>query len=186
MEDQHIIELFWNRSQEALKHVGAKYGAYCFKIAYNILLSREDGEECVSDTYMQAWDSIPPQRPAILKAFLGKITRNIALNRYESMHARKRGSGQTALCLDELSECLPGGDDPQELVQALALRDVINLFLKKQGEDDRKIFVLRYWYMEPVRSIADGMGFSQSKVKMTLMRLREKLRQELNEHDFSV
>ena len=186
MEDFGIIELFWKRSQEAITQLNIKYGPYCYKIAWNILYNREDSEECVSDTNLKAWNSMPPQRPGILRAFLGRITRNLALNRYEAMHARKRGSAQTSLCLDELAECIPGSDTTEEIADRMTLRDAMNAFLGGLKEKDRKVFVSRYWYMMPVGEIASTYGLGESGVKMTLKRLRDRLRVHLEGEGFTV
>lgn len=179
MDDGKIIELYWERSEQAISETSEKYGRYCHRIAYNILHNDEDSEECVNDTYLRAWESIPPQRPNNLQAFLGKITRNLSLNKYEKMSAEKRGAGQTPLILDELSECIPGEEDTPSTAENMVIRDVIDRFLENLPPETRKMFVRRYFYMSPVKDIAREYGISESKVTVTLFRTRKKLKTAL-------
>ncbi len=178
-DDSVIVDLYWARSQQAIVLSEQKYGRYCHTVAWNILRSEADSEECVNDTWLHAWNAMPPHRPGVLRTFLGKITRNLALNRYESSHAQRRGGGETQLCLDELAECLPDGNDPEHRVEELTLKEVLNRFLGEMKEEERRIFVLRYWYVVPVKEIAARMRCSESKVKMTLLRSRKKLEEAL-------
>ncbi len=185
MQDEKIIDLYWARSQQAITETGAKYGRYCRTVAWNILYSDLDAEECVNDTWLHAWNAMPPERPRILKAFLGKITRNLALNRYEKEHAAKRGGGETELCLDELDGILSGsGDDAAAAVDRMALTAALDRFLGDLKKEERQIFLQRYWYMCPVREIAERFGYSESKTKMLLLRLRGKLRVQLEKEGF--
>ena len=177
MDDSGIVDLYWQRSDRAVTETADKYGAYCRHIATAILQSREDAEECVNDTWLRAWNAIPPQRPERLQTFLGKITRNLALNRWEKSRAEKRGEGQMSLVLDELAECVGSGEDPME--DKLHFRDVLNRFLAGLPGEARKIFVRRYWYMSPVKEIAAEYGFSESKVAVTLFRTRKQLKSVL-------
>ena len=186
MEDQDIINLYLERSEQAIVQTDRKYGAYCHSIARRILEDEQDSEECVNDTWMNAWNAIPPQIPRMLRIFLGKITRNLALNRYESNHARKRGSGETQVCLDELEQCLPGNNPLDQMADHMALTQCLNRFLAGCKKEDRKLFVRRYWYMVPVRDIAVESGFSESKVKMTLLRMRNRLREQLEKEGFDL
>lgn len=179
MQDEAIIRLYWERSQEAVTQTDLKYGKYCHTIAWNILYNREDSEECVNDTWLKAWESIPPHKPQILKAFLGKITRNLALNRYEKAHAQKRGDGQTAVCLEELAECIPHTWHADQVEDSMVLTKCLNRFLGTLKPEERKLFVRRYWYMSPVKEIAQDYGLGESKVKMSLLRTREKLKTAL-------
>ena len=179
MEDRQIIALYNERSEAALSETADKYGRYCRTIAYNILQNKEDSEECVNDTWLKAWESIPPQCPERLSAFLGKITRNLALNRYKHNTREKRGGGQTMLVLEELTECIPGTDGTEEMVNEALLTEVLNGFLAELPMEKRKIFMRRYWYLSSVKELAADFGLSESNVKMTLLRLREKLRQVL-------
>jgi len=186
LEDQEIIQLYWNRSENALVLSNKKYGKYCFTIAWNILYNKEDSDECVNDTFFHAWNAIPPQRPGVLKAFLGKITRNLALNRYDANHTLKRGEGQVAACLDELAECIADNTNTEEVVEGMALTECINSFLETLKEDERKIFVRRYWYVSSVSEIASDYLYSESKVKMVLLRTRNKLKEYLTNEGYVI
>ena len=184
MEDHAIIELFWQRSETAIPAARDKYGRYCTAIARNILPSPEDAEECLSDTWLQAWESIPPQRPVLLGAYLGRITRNLAYNRWKAAAADKRGGGQTALALDELSEIVSDGSAP--LCEEIALRDAVNGFLRRLPDPARTVFVMRYWYVCTVADIAAELGMSESRVKMILHRTRNRLREHLNKEGIRI
>jgi RNA polymerase sigma-70 factor (ECF subfamily) len=188
MTDQEILDLYFSRSESAITETAAKYGSYCTYIAMNILYNREDSEECVNDTWLNTWNAIPPRRPSVLRTFLGKITRNLALNIYEKQTAAKRGNGETAAVLEELSECLADtkASRPEDIPEKITLTDCINRFLENQKPDQRKIFVRRYWYMSPVNEIAEEYGFSESKVKMTLSRMRAALLTELESEGISL
>lgn len=179
MDDSEIIELYFQRSEEAVTQTASKYGKYCYQIAYHILSSREDSEESVNDTYLAAWNTMPPRRPNILSAFLGKLTRYISLDRWKKRSAQKRGGGQVALSLEELEECISGGDDPEKEVDRKELLRYLNRFLDALPETQRRVFVCRYWYLESIPEIAARFGFSESKVIAMLHRLREKLRARL-------
>lgn len=179
MEDSKIIELYWSRSESAIAESSRKYGSYCRYIAYNILHNNEDSEECVNDTYLRAWNAMPPQRPNKLSAFLGKITRNLSLNRLEKQSAKKRGEGQVPLALEELSECIPSAASVEQAVDDILLTEALNGFLAGLSEDKRKIFMRRYWYLCSVKEIASDFNMSESNVKVTLFRLRGELKQIL-------
>lgn len=140
MDDSKIVELFWSRNEKAIDEVSAKYSRYCHSIAYNILHNNEDSEECVSDTYIRAWYSMPPHKPNKLSAFLGKITRNLSLNRYEKLNAEKRGDGQTPIVLDELQECIHSSENVDDIVDDIVLKDALNCFLSNLDEEQRNIF----------------------------------------------
>lgn len=184
MEDKAIIDLYWTRSENAISQTALKYGAYCYTIAFNILSNREDSEESVNDTYLAAWNTMPPKRPGILSAFLGKITRYISLDRWKRRSAAKRGGGQVPLALEELEECICGGEGPEgSLVRKQLLRS-IESFLDKLPIQERQVFVCRYWYMDPVADIAERFGYSESKVKTMLFRTREKLRMKLEKEGY--
>lgn len=182
MGDEAIVALYWARSEEAIRFSEQKYGGYCGRIAGNILMNREDSEECVSDTWLRAWNAIPPQRPEFLRAFFGRITRNLALNLLEKRHAEKRGgaAGQYAEALDELAEII-ADERPVDAEERIVLHQVMERFLAELKAEDRKIFVRRYWYFSAVREIAEQFGVGESKVKMTLLRARERLRAMLTE-----
>lgn len=179
MDDKRIIELYNERSESAISETAKKYGKYCYTIAYHILYDKEDSEECVNDTYLRTWEAIPPQYPDKLSAFLGKITRNLALNKYKYYVREKRGKGQTTLVLDELQECVPATNNTEQTVEEMLLVEVINRFLYDLPKEKRTMFLRRYWYLSSIQEIAEDFGFSESKVKMTLLRIRNKLKQVL-------
>ena len=174
MEDNEIIDLYWDRDETAISHTQQKYGAYCTKIANNILYEKEDSLECVNDTWLKAWNSMPQERPNLLAAFLGAITRHLSLDRYRRKHAGKRGKGEAELIFDEMQDTLTS-DGPEQQIEALQLTAHINLFLDKIGKENRMIFVRRYWYMDSVKDIAKRYEISESKVKSSLLRSRKKL-----------
>lgn len=176
MEDGEIIELYWNRSEQAIAESAAKYGRYCGRIAYNILTDREDAEETVNDTWLQAWNAIPPNRPAVLQAFLGRITRLLALKKHRYNTADKRGGSETNLAFDELAECLPTAERVEEELIAAELRAAVDHFLSMLSREARQMFVLRYWYIEPIAEIAVRFSCGESRVRVTLLRTRRKLR----------
>ncbi len=178
MNDERIITLFFDRDEQALAEVQKKYGTYCHTVAYGVLNSHQDAEECVNDTYLQAWNAIPPQRPQMLSAFLAKITRNLALMRYRAAHREKRGGGQLPVALEELQDCLPEVGSGH-LTDAVVIRGALNDFLHALPEPSRGIFLRRYWYVRSIPEIAQELGMKESRVKMTLLRTRERLREHL-------
>ena len=179
MDDKQIVELFFERDEQALRAVEQKYGGLCFCVANNILHSRSESEECVNDTYLGAWNSIPPQKPGNLTAFLGKITRNLAINRYKRQSAAKRGNGQVEIVLSELENCIPDISGVETAMDEAHLVALINNFLRAQHKTKRNLFVQRYWYMYPVREIAEMHDMSESKVKAILYRMRVDLKKNL-------
>lgn len=181
MEDKNIVDLYWQRSENAISETANKYGGYCNKIAYNILENSEDTEECVNDTYMGAWNSMPDKRPANLAPFLGKICRNNALNRIEHGKRKKRGGGETELVLEELSECLASQQNVEREVELKELSSAVNRFLALLSHTERQLFLSRCWFMYPISEIADKFGFSVSKTSSMLRRIRIKLRNFLEE-----
>lgn len=176
MEDALIVELYWQRSDAAIPETQKKYGRYCQTVATNVLSDERDAEECVNDTYLAAWNSMPDNRPDRLPPYLGKITRNLALDRLAFSRARKRGAGKSPAVLDELSELLPGPEDPQRAVEEREVCERINAFLRSLPETERSIFVCRYWYMAEVGEIAAAFGFTRAKTASLLHRTRQKLR----------
>jgi len=176
MTDIEILDLYWARSESAISETSRQYGSYCLAIAMNILRNRDDSEECVNDTYLNAWNAIPPQRPAVLSSFLGRITRNLSLDRYKAQKAQKRCSGETTLLLSELEDCIPSRSMVDDKVEAKALEEAIDSFLSTVRNDDRVFFVRRYWYADSVSEIANRFAVSESKVKTSLFRTRNKLR----------
>ena len=183
MEDQRIVELYWQRSEQALRETQSKYADYCYAIANNILGNREDSEESVNDTYLDAWNSMPPHRPIFLSTFLGKITRRISIDKLRRRNAEKRGGGTLTLALEELEECLSTRDDLQKELEIQILSDAINCFLEALSDTERRVFLCRYWYVDSIESIAEQFGFSQSKVKSMLLRTREKLKKQLQKEE---
>lgn len=178
MTDEQIVDMYCDRNELAIAYTSQKYGAYCHTVAYGILHNEEDSQESVNDTYMSAWSSIPPHRPDILKTFLGKITRRLSIDRWRKKNAGKR-SGETAEVLDELSECASGSGDPIAESEKSLLDMTVNTFIRELKDTERKVFVCRYWYAEPVADIAKRFGFSESNVKVMLMRTRNKLKERL-------
>ena len=179
MDDHEIVEMYLARDEKALMKTKEKYDRYCHYIAYNILYSEYDSEECVNDAYLATWNSIPPSKPSSLKAFIGKITRNFALNRYNAAHAKKR-SASVEIALEELSEVLYDKEaDTRSLTDELTLRYALNAFIGSLPTITRQIFVRRYWYLSSIKEIAKDYTVSESNVKITLLRTREKLREYL-------
>lgn len=184
MEDHQILDLYFKRSEDAITQTDAKYGRLCYSIAYNILACREDSEESVSDTYLKAWNEIPPVRPRCFPAFLGKIVRCISINRWEALQAKKRGGGQTILALEELQECVDGRSNVEERCESREMIAVYHQFLESLPQQQKLIFLRRYYFLDPVAAIAADFGFSQSKVSSMLRRLREKLRTEMQKEGY--
>lgn len=176
MEDKQIVDLYWQRSENAITETDAKYGPLCFRISYNVLASREDAEESVSDTYFAAWKRLPPQRPEALAPFLGKIARNISISRWRSRTAQKRGGGEIALALEELGECVSGECDVEKRCMDRQTVEAFNRYLDKLPEEERNIFLRRYWCMDSVGDIARDLGCTQSRITSILFRTRKKLR----------
>lgn len=186
MEDIKIIELYFARDERAIFETSEKYGKYCTAIATNILGNAEDSKECVNDTYLSVWNAIPPKRPALFRTFIGKITRNIAFNKFRYGRRNKRGGGECALILDELAECVSDNDTPEIKIERYGLVSEINSFLEHLSEKQRGLFVCRYWYFESIDSIAKRFSMSESNVYTTLSRLREKLRNHLTEGGYEI
>jgi len=184
MEDTKIIELYWQRDERALQETADRYGSYCMKISMNILADESDSEENVNDTYLNTWNSIPPTRPESLIAYLGKVCRNLALNRYKARNTQKRGGGELALSLDELSGIIPDISTVEDAVEGKALSEAISAFLWQQKPEMRRVFVWRYFYCESVEEVAKRFSISESKVKSILFRLRNKLRIYLESEGF--
>lgn len=185
MENDEIVALYWTRSERAIAASEASYGAYCRSIARRILGSDEDAEEIVNDTWVGAWQSIPPARPACLAAYLGKLTRRLSLSRLRERHAQKRGTGAVALALHELEDCVSAGQDEGEArVELRELSESIDRFLAALPDDERRVFLCRYWYLDPVADISARFGFSGSKVKSMLYRTRQKLRLQLQKEGY--
>ena len=182
-DDQKIIELYCNRSENAIAETAGKYGRYCTSIAYGILKSREDAQECVSDAYLTAWNAIPPRRPADLGTYLGKITRNLSIDRLRTRSREKRGGGEAPLALEELEEVVAGSDSPENEAVRKELIASLNRFLAGLTQQERYVFVRRYWYLDSLTDISEKTGFSGSKVASMLFRLRGRLKKQLIEEE---
>ena len=179
MEDRAIVDLYWSRNPEAIQRTGEKYGGYCRAIARNILPDRRDAEECVNDTWLSAWNSMPENRPGLLAPFLGKITRNLAFTRWRSNHTEKRGGGELPMVLDELAECVPDASSAFQAVEAAELEAAVNRFLRTLPERECNVFLRRCWFTEPMAEIARRYGMREATVRTSLFRSREKLRRYL-------
>ena len=186
MDDANIVQLYFDRDKQAITETATKYGNYCASIAKNILGNHEDTEECVNDTYLNAWNAMPPHRPKMLATFLGKIVRNLAFNRYKHNTAAKRGAGELPAVLDELGECVSDREDVEEAYDYTELVADINAFLSTLPIKKRNVFVRRYWYADSVSEIAARYNMSGFAVSMMLNRLREKLRNYLTERGYEL
>ena len=186
MDDAGIIQLYWDRNEQAIKATSDQYGRYCRAIAKNILSSVEDAEECVNDTYLSAWNAIPPHRPEQLSTFLGRITRNLSFNRYRHDRAEKRGGGEMALILDELTDCVSDTDTVEQAIDRQELGRAVNAFVRGLPTAKRSIFVRRYWYADAVSTIAEDCGMRPGAVSKALERTRTQLKAYLTERGFTL
>lgn len=184
MRDEDIIDLYFARNESAIQATMDSYGRYCSAIAGNILNNPSDVEEVVSDTWIHAWNSIPPERPTYLRLFLGKITRNLSLSLWRHQNADRRGGGEIALALDELTSCISDTGDPEVQLESKCLGQVISDFLKTESQKNRIIFLRRYYYLEPTKQIALRLGISDATVRMILTRTRKRLKEHLKKEDF--
>lgn len=179
MDDNSIIDLYFDRDQSAISETAAKYGGYCYSIAHNILKSPEDAEESVNDTYLSVWNIIPPHRPGIFSAFLGKITRHLSIDRWRNYHAAKRGGGEVILALDELHDFVSDGSSVEESYTRKEQLRGLNRALEALSETERSLFLCRYFYLDNCPDIARHFGFSETKVRTILSRTRKKIRQSM-------
>lgn len=186
MNDNEIVGLFFSRNEAGIKAASEKYMSYCLMIAKNITGSSEDAEECVNDALLKAWELIPPNRPEMLSTFIGKLTRNIAINKRRQHMAEKRGGGEAALALDELSTTINSGENIEEEFDRRELSREINSFLEGLPEHKRSIFICRYWYCESVKKIAADWGMTETGVSVMLHRLRDKLKAFLRKRGYDV
>ena len=184
MQDEQIVSLYWDRDQRAIAETQTKYGAYLTKIAMNILADRQDSEESVNDTYLAAWNSMPPQKPVVLSTYLGKITRRISISLFRKRNADKRRDGEFALSLDEMEEVLTDHMEPEKEIEAKLLGELLNKFLRSLKPDERRTFIGRYYYMDPLKEVAAYCGMSESKAKTMLFRTRVKLKEYLKKEGF--
>lgn len=185
MDDSAIIELYWQRSEDAISETNTKYGSYCFKIANNILSNKEDSDECVNDTWLRVWNAIPPKKPEKFRIFLGKITRNLSFDKYKKANTIKR-SGEMLFILDELSECISGGNTTEDEVNLKLLGESITKFLHTLSEREREIFLRRYFYAEAVNEIAEKTKLTANNVSTILSRTRARLREHLEKEGFDI
>lgn len=181
MDDEKILFLFAQRQDAALAETAAKYGKLCFRVADNILCNEQDSEECVNDTWLRAWNSIPPERPQKLSCYLARVTRNLAITRFRSRRAQKRGGGQLPLVLDELAECVSGGPDPQQNLESRELSERIDRFLSELDPGVRDVFVARYFFAASVSELSERTGRSKAAINSILQRTRKKLQTYLKE-----
>ena len=186
MEDTAIIDLYWKRDEQAIVETDQKYGKYCHTVAYNVLNDVEDSRECVNDTWLRAWNSMPPKRSSVLRAFLAKITRNLAFDRYRARSAAKRGSGAMEAVLDELAECadMSGNWNAEEACMAAELKEAINRFAEQLPARECDLFVRRYFFAEEIPAIARRYQMTENNVTVSLSRIRKKLRKYLKEGEF--
>ncbi|MDD5932424.1 MAG: RNA polymerase sigma factor [Oscillospiraceae bacterium] len=182
MEDSSIIELYWQRQERAIQETAQKYGTFLRNLAWNILHSHDDAEECVNDTYLRAWNAIPPTRPSALKVWLGRITRNLSLDRW-----RKRAGGHGAdILLGELDDCIPSPHGVEKTLEDQEIAGTISAFLRTLSREGRTIFLLRYWYGESILSISDSLNCSEGKVKSSLFRSRAALKKHLEKEGIAL
>ena len=186
MEDRDIVDLYFQRNKTAINETALKYGGYCKAIAKNILANNEDAEECVNDTYLNAWNSIPPHKPKILSVYLGKITRHLSFDKIRYNNAVKRGGGEINLVLDELAECVSGNESVENELNKQQLIQEINSFLNTLPRENRSIFLCRYWYVMPVSDIAKRFGMTENNVSVALNRIRNKLKVYLEERGYDL
>jgi len=186
MRDEQIVELYWQRDETAIPVTQAKYEPYLMKIAANILANREDSEESVNDTYLAAWNSMPPQKPSVLSAYLGKLTRRISISLWRKRNRQKRQGSEYALSLAELEDVMSHDDTPEQELEAKLLGDLLNRFLRSLTPEERHTFIGRYYYMDPLKEVAAYCGMREAKAKTMLYRTRQKLREMLAKEGFTV
>lgn len=186
MEDEQIVSLYWQRSESAIRETEQKYDRYLTKIAYNILSDHEDSRESVNDTYLAAWNSIPPHRPSVLSAYLGKLTRRISIDRFRSRNREKRKASEYALSLSELGDCVSAGNTTEDMVNVKLLADAIGIYLRLIPEEARNAFLGRYYYLDSLKEVAAYCGMTESKAKTVLYRTRQGLKDYLKKEGFDL
>ena len=186
MEDRKIVALYWARNEEAIRQTQIKYEAYLMKIAAGILMKREDCEECVNDTYLHTWNAIPPKKPDKLSAFLGRICRNLSIDRIRKKSARKRGGSEWTAALEELEPFIPGGDDPEKSMEDAELAQSLEKFVRGLSERDQALFLRRYYFLQPIAEAAEGCGMRENAAKVSLYRIREKLKKHLEREGIAI
>ena len=186
MTDENILQLFIQRDESAIKETDKKYGSYCFQIANHILANKEDSEECVNDTWLKAWNTIPPAKPTHFRLYLAKIIRNLSFNKYKEKHTQKRGKGELSCVLDELQECIADKTDVEDSYLAKELQAAINQFVRGLPEREGNIFIRRYFFAEPVKDISSRYHISENHVRVILNRTRNKLKANLQKEGYLV
>lgn len=186
MQDENIVALYWERNEAAIEETKNKYEHYLFKIAHNILLDFEDSQESVNDTYLAAWNSMPPHKPSILSTYLGKLTRRISIDIFRKKNRQKRKASEYALSLAELEDCIEGGGTPEDDMEVKLLADAINEFLRTLPKDARNLFIGRYYYLDSLKNVAAYCGMSESRAKSLLFRTRCNLKVYLEKEGFEV
>lgn len=184
MQDSQIVDLYWCRNEAAIDQTDKKYGRYLIKIAYNILADREDSQESVNDTYLAAWNSMPPHRPDALSTYLGKLTRRISIDLFRKRTSQKRGGGEYTLSLQELEGCISGGNTTEQALDLHLLSEAIETYLRSVTQEARNVFIGRYYYLDPVKKIAGYCRISESKTKILLHRTRQGLWEYLQKEGF--
>ncbi len=184
MTDREIVDLYFARNEAAISETDRKYGRFCRYIAYQILANDSDSEEIVNDTYLKTWNTVPPKKPDPLKGYVGTISNRLALNRYYENTAQKRGGGEVALALDELTECVSG--EECDIAEEFALREALDRFLGSLPLKTRRIFIRRYWYLSPAAEVAREYGMSVGAVDVLMHRTRNALREFLEKEGFSL
>ncbi len=186
MQDENIVALYWERNETAIEETKNKYEHYLFKIAHNILMDFEDSQESVNDTYLAAWNSMPPHKPSILSTYLGKLARRISIDVFRKKNRQKRKASEYALSLDELEDCVEGGGTPEDDMEVKLLAEAINQFLKTLPKDARNLFVGRYYYLDSLKDVAEYCGMSESRAKSLLFRTRCNLKVYLEKEGFEL
>lgn len=186
ISDEQIINMYWQREEEAILRTDEKYGAYCFAVSKRILDNQEDAKECINDTWLKTWHSLPPEKPAFLRAFLVKITRNLSLDRYRAEHSIKRGGDSVLLVLEELGECVSGRDSVEGHMEEKALQETIRQFVSGLAKQEKYIFIRRYFYMESTKEIAVRYAMKDSNVRKILSRTRVKLKNHLVQEGYDL
>lgn len=186
MEDRQIIELYWQRDEAAIVRSEEKYGTYCRAVARGILRVAEDVEECVGDTWLAAWNAMPPARPAVLRTFLGRLSRNLSINRSLQDRAQKRGGGEVPLALEELRDCTASRGSTEEAVETAELGRLIDAFLRTLPAEECDLFLRRYWFLDSIDEIAARFHIRGGAVKTRLHRTRRRLREYLAEEGYAL
>ena len=186
MEDEAIVSLYWQRNESAIRETERKYDRYLTKIAMNILADREDSRESVNDTYLAAWNSMPPHRPGVLSTYLGKITRRISIDRFRYRNREKRRQSEYEISLSELGDCVSGGNTTEEAVNGKLLADAIGIWLRLLPEENRNLFLCRYYFLDSLQEVAKHCGITESKCKTVLHRMRKSLKEYLEKEGFVV